>query len=950
MASGSGKIKLFSSKINIITEYETQANFAPTIYQQYHRGEFIEVFNGTWFMTDLSNIDEILNKPQPLYYGLNIFDTVINETVLQYEMTGNTGEVLSGKTVDENHTLRYIDSGNDYYQTAVRNEQENYGWQPRSNTELYTTISRGDVDGWDYPEFSVRGTRKIPLSAGTICGVEDEDSNRSNYNWFFGINAGLDFNSIEQGAAPTVMSGAMTTTEGSSVISDVTGSLLFYTNGETLYTSGHTVMVNGSGLLGNTGSTQSSLIVPQPSTNKYYVFTSNYDGANNGLNYSVVNMDLQGGDGQVEAKNISLLSNGLTEKIAGAKHSNGSDYWVISNKTGDTKFYAYQVSSAGISTPVITSIGSTNNTPRGYLKVSHDSTKIVNALYDEDIIDIMDFTASAGTLSNLITITGFTFDNGPYGVEFSTDTTKLYISDGAQGKIHQFDLTLTSATDMIDYHIVVADITGNTNGSIQMGPDEKIYLSNFDGNTLHVIHHPNGLGVNCNFQEDALTLYSGTTSKWGLPNMINDAVLSCDRYIYLRPFGEDDFDFEYTLNDVTNVIQDKELNFYTEIYKYDNTNETFPTTPIVTGSVEYNEFSSTTTTTISINDIGEGEFLIKGYYNHPLHTFVSYQVDRRYNNITNRKKGDEYGLYDKTTDWYFLNMYEADTPVFNSSAPTNPAETVGLVVESTFTTSGLTAYTFDGTGDPLVSYNGSTLAPTIDYTHQGQNIGLKFEVLDNQILTIAYVPEQSSNGLYNDSITVGTINSGPSDTQTATDKVFYNTTHSKYEYYLDAEPDGGIVFTVNGSTLINGVEYYTSITNPKRVILEVTINSGDILQAFYKVKAGFVGQINTLSPTISWSIVNKPTQGQSGQFVIEVVDELDTDFENILYSATTNYIVDENVYSTIVNITSGSYGDKFLYRIKNEKRYTNILGDVITSTRYGEVIPIQISTNAVNSY
>ena len=31
---------------------------------------------------------------------------------------------------------------------------------------------------------------------------------------------------------------------------------------------------------------------------------------------------------------------------------------------------------------------------------------------------------------------------------------------------------------MVDYSIIVADITCNTNGSLQMGPDEKIYVSN----------------------------------------------------------------------------------------------------------------------------------------------------------------------------------------------------------------------------------------------------------------------------------------------------------------------------------------------------------------------------------------------------------------------------------------------------------------------------------------
>jgi hypothetical protein len=120
MASASGKIKLLKISMNVITEYESQADFTPSIFSQYNRGEFIQIFNGTWFMTDLSKIPVIIPKPQPLFKGLGIFDTVVNEPIIKYVMTGNTGNVLSGYTVDANHTLRYIDGGEDYYLEVIQ--------------------------------------------------------------------------------------------------------------------------------------------------------------------------------------------------------------------------------------------------------------------------------------------------------------------------------------------------------------------------------------------------------------------------------------------------------------------------------------------------------------------------------------------------------------------------------------------------------------------------------------------------------------------------------------------------------------------------------------------------------------------------------------------------------------------------------------------------------------
>ncbi len=867
-------------------------------------------------------------------------------------MSGQTGQVVGGYKVKENHIFRYIDCGQDYYETGVRNESENYGWQPRSNTELFTTVSRSDVDAFDYPYFNVSGARKIILSGETLCGPNSDSSDRSNYVWYFGSNAGLDFNPIENGDSPTPISGSVVSSEGSSVISDKEGKLLFYTDGETVYTSGDTIMVNGSGLYGNTGATQSSIIIPKPNSTKYYIFNTNYDGATNGFLYSVVDMSLQSGNGQVQSKNISLISKNGTEKVTGAKHSNGSDYWAITHTSGDSKFYSYKVSSDGLSTPVISDIGSVNNTIRGYLKVSPNSSKIINALYDEDIIDIFDFTSSAGTLTNLLTITGFTFDNGPYGVEFSSDSSKFYISDGAMGKIYQFDLSYSSTTDMVDNYITVANISGNTIGALQMGPDGKIYIGDKDSDTLHIIHYPNGLGVECNFEKDSIELFSGTTSEWGLPNMINDNILSCDRYIYIRESESSNFNFEFTINDVTGVVQDKELNFYSEVYKYNNSLGVFDTTPLLTSSaITFNQFSASTTTNIPLNNIGEGEFLIKGYYAPPIQTLVGKQLDFRYDTITNNKVGNEFGIYDKRYDWYFLNMYKADKPTFINNNLSAGVVAGQLTVSSFLTTSGITGYSYNGIGEPIVSYNGSVLSKlNNDYLFNGVSIDFLFEVLDNQVVTYAYGSNSVTSSIYVDSLVVGSINSGPTNTQTDSDQIFLNNTQNKYEYYLDSESNGGVIITVNGSTLTKGVEYYVSVTNPKRVIFEITINSGDIIQAFYTPKTGFVGEINTNTLQIGWIINNPPVVGQNGIFNVQMADTNDKDFETILYSASTDYVIGKTSYFVNLRISGGTIGDKFLYRVINEKSYKPISGETITSTTISESVPIELTTNSVNSY
>ena len=85
--------------------------------------------------------------------------------------------------------------------------------------------------------------------------------------WYFGENAGIDFNS---GSPVALTDGQLFTDEGCATISDTSGNLLFYTDGSTVYDKNHAIMPNGTGLLGNNSSTQSAIIVKKPGSNTIY--------------------------------------------------------------------------------------------------------------------------------------------------------------------------------------------------------------------------------------------------------------------------------------------------------------------------------------------------------------------------------------------------------------------------------------------------------------------------------------------------------------------------------------------------------------------------------------------------------------------------------------------------------------------------------------------------------
>lgn len=968
MAKISGKIiNPIKTGGNVISEIE-----APTIlrlniegnYQAASLSTFLQTESALFLPVDLSRINNIFLLSKPEKYGQSIFRDRLTEKIIPLFLSGNSSDKILSLPVIPNNQIRYIDGGRKYQLLSSRSESFHFE-ADISNTEPYVHVERSDFDSFDLPEITIRGVRKIPDTSGeTLCGpitylVKTYD--RLNYNWLFGQNAGISFNPIQSGDKPIILSGSMISQEGVTSISNEDGQLLFYTNGETVYTSGNTVMVNGTNLASSGTSTQSCIIVPQPNTNKYYIFTTDFNNSPNGFEYSIVNMSLQNGNGEVEAKNIQIINNPLTEKVTACNHSNGEDYWVITHTSGDSMYYSFYVSSAGLSGPVTTNIGSIHNTVRGYMKTSPDGKKLISLLYDEDIIDILDFESSAGTLSNLITITGMTFGVGPYGLEFSSDSSKFYVSDGAGEKIYQFSLSYTSATEILENVIEIADVSGATLGALQMGPDERIYVADYNNTNLHIIHRPNGLGVQCNFQKDGITLTSstitGTTSLWGLPNVVTTKSLSCDRYVYVTPKSRTGFQFELLVNNVNGVLETNKLSYYGEIYKYNSSSQVFDSSALFNFSLPYESLTANTVNSFFIPslNIGEGEFLIKSYWSYDVNTFLAKQQLVRKNSLDTYKRGILYGLYYPETDWYFINIFSAEKPIFNNSVAPSPAPLNTFTVSSQFTISGQTDYIINGLSDPIVSYNGSVLAKNIEYsaitTGVTPFIRLLFTPLDNQIVTYAFITNGKTNDLFADVYTVNSvIASGSTESKPLMDRVYYNTTTSKYEFYLVSAPTTDVAISINGSILTSNVEYYNSTSDVRRIILENNLLIGDIIEAFYVPAASINGGIQTNRPIISWSINEEIVSEISGFFTVEVTNVSDINFQNIIYSEKVDYVNNQKTYSKLVTLTNAVAGDKFIYRVKNEKFYTPIKGETIYSVEYSDVNNIEVLTNVGNTY
>jgi len=338
--------------------------------------------------------------------------------------------------------------------------------------------------------------------------------------WRFGVYESIDFNS----GVPVSNSGSpLTTTEGSASIADDAGDILFYTDGITVWDKIGNMMNNGFGLFGGASSTQSALIVPMPlSDSLYYIFTTGQQLAI-GLNYSIVDMSLQGGLGQVIVKNVQLDDQSC-EKITAICHANGQDKWIVAHDWGNNTFQSYLLSDAGVDViPVTTSIGSTmsggSGNTIGYLKGSPDGSKLALAVWEDNFFEMYDFDRSTGIVSHNIPLASYAqASSGAYGVEFSPDGTRLYGTVITPGYIYQWDLTAGSDSLIQASRTLVGTSSINFNGALQLATDSKIYMAQYVSIWLGVINDPNVLGVGCNFDDTGFLLSFGSNGL-GLPNM-----------------------------------------------------------------------------------------------------------------------------------------------------------------------------------------------------------------------------------------------------------------------------------------------------------------------------------------------------------------------------------------------------------------------------------------------
>jgi gliding motility-associated-like protein len=385
-------------------------------------------------------------------------------------------------------------------------------------------------------------------------------------NWYFGNRAGLNFSTC----TPTILTnGQVNTLEGVATISDINGNLLFYTDGITVWNKQHLIMQNGTGLFGNSSSAQSAVIVPKPGNpNIYFIFTTDdiYSSFNRGLNYSIVDITLNGGLGAVTNKNIFLFAD-VRERLAAIKHQNNTDFWIVTRALESTNYYSWQITSSGVT--AIPVISATNNffpyngaegLAIGCLRASSDGKFLFCGLFGNKLSELGNFSDSTGQVTNAFKFSNNVINStrlgitGSYGAEFSPNNKYLYVSSGYDANtgtntyLTQYDLSNFDSTSIANSRVFIDSGYSATNPNIgnfwalQLAKNGKIYIAQEDEQSLSVINNPNNLGAACNFVLNGQSL-GFRVSKLGLPTFIQS---------YFNP-NYRVYDFSYTEDCQLNV-------------------------------------------------------------------------------------------------------------------------------------------------------------------------------------------------------------------------------------------------------------------------------------------------------------------------------------------------------------------------------------------------------------
>ncbi|MGQ0701041.1 MAG: DUF642 domain-containing protein [Panacagrimonas sp.] len=363
----------------------------------------------------------------------------------------------------------------------------------------------------------------VTLSVAPQNACTDEQTIATQRHWYFGQRAVLDFGVNGSPPISSLNSVNGIIPEGSAVITDTSGNLLFYTDGLSVRDRNNNVMPNGTGLGGSNSATQTALAFPsltQPGI--YFVVGNNTVTPGGGsLFYSVIDMSLNGGNGAVTATKAVLLgaAGSASEALNAVPNADGTGFYVLTSTVGSPNVLAYEFDGAGpVTGTAIVSVMSNNN-PDGFgtITLSPDLSQVL--LMVGGRLRVLDLDASTGQLTQR-----FGFDPGvggsPYSADYSPSGDYIYYSTIFSGaKIVRYKLAGAGSSAEVMASGVNLGAALGSGGGMRRGPDGNMYGANVNTAFLGVVSQPDD-PVSPMYVNNGFPLIAGSQSRFNLPTFV----------------------------------------------------------------------------------------------------------------------------------------------------------------------------------------------------------------------------------------------------------------------------------------------------------------------------------------------------------------------------------------------------------------------------------------------
>lgn len=371
----------------------------------------------------------------------------------------------------------------------------------------------------------------IPSEQSGGCTVEETRATKR--WWMFGSNAQFDFGTSGS-AAPRVGTSPGVAVEGSTVVTDTQGNLRFWSNGIDVWGADGKPIKNSGGGRGMSSSAQTVVAVPAlGSPGKYYVVTSGYQAemgaAKASLYYSVIDMNANGGKGEMTQKNIALGAAGVAgEGLTATMNANGDGFWVYSVAANSNQIHRWEFKGDGpvSRTPVSQTM---KDTFASYSTIHFDTSRGSNQgvvlASNLNIYTLVTVNRQTGALTEGLRVKHVSASGAGwlYGATFSPSGRYLYFTDiyGAPSRVYRVDLQKKTADELRDSRLELGTLANEyrSGGAVKLGPDGNIWVNDGFGHpSIGKITNPDAATPGA-MQRVSLG-GSGATSGWGLPDMV----------------------------------------------------------------------------------------------------------------------------------------------------------------------------------------------------------------------------------------------------------------------------------------------------------------------------------------------------------------------------------------------------------------------------------------------